>query len=193
MGTIGTAVPNTSSFCSSNSTGACGTVRSNRKGMPAFGCRKMQRGEVEFKENSQQLAVKWHDKRDVHVLSTVQTATMSATGKVDHLTGELKIKPDCVLHYNVKMGAVDNADMINSFVECARKIFFHLIDTVALNGYIVHRLTGEMITEQGIFWNWMYSSHTNHIQYHYAITVTISHPPAHCLIILPTPSPPQVK
>ncbi|XP_045548722.1 piggyBac transposable element-derived protein 4-like, partial [Salmo salar] len=35
----------------SNSTGACGTVRSNRKGMPVFRCRKMQRGEVEFKEN----------------------------------------------------------------------------------------------------------------------------------------------
>ena len=28
----------------SNSTGTCGTVRSNRKGMPEFGCRKMQRG-----------------------------------------------------------------------------------------------------------------------------------------------------
>eukprot|EP00063_Salmo_salar_P058241 XP_014033076.1 PREDICTED: piggyBac transposable element-derived protein 4-like [Salmo salar] len=124
--------------------------------MPAFRCRKMQRGEVEFKENSQQLAVKWHDKRDVHVLSTVHTATMLATGKVDHLTGELKIKPDCVLHYNVKMGAVDKADMINSFVECTRKstkwykkIFFHLIDTVALNGYIVYRqLTGKVITYQ---------------------------------------------
>ena len=46
----------------SNSTGTCGTVRSNRKGVSAFGCRKMQRGEVEFKENSQQLASKWHDK-----------------------------------------------------------------------------------------------------------------------------------
>jgi hypothetical protein len=71
-----------------NNTGTCGTVRSNRKGMPAFGCRKMQRGEVEFKENGQQLAVKWHDKLDVPVLSTVHTSTMSATGKVDHLTGE---------------------------------------------------------------------------------------------------------
>uniref|UniRef100_A0A8C7LTA0 PiggyBac transposable element-derived protein domain-containing protein n=1 Tax=Oncorhynchus mykiss TaxID=8022 RepID=A0A8C7LTA0_ONCMY len=120
----------------SNSTGACGTVSSNRKGMPAFGCRKMQRGEVEFQENGQQLAVKWHDKRDVHVFSTVHTATMSATWKVDHLTGERKINPDCVLDYNLKMGAVDKADMINSFVECTRettkwykKIFFHLINT----------------------------------------------------------------
>ena len=99
----------------SNSIGACGRVRSNRKGMSAFGCRKMQRGEVVFNQNGQQLEVKWHDKRDVHVLSTVHTANMSATRKVDHLTGERKIKPDCVLDYNLKMGAVDKADMINSF------------------------------------------------------------------------------
>ena len=113
---------------------------------------------------------------------------MSATGKVDHLTGERKIKPDCVLDYNLKMGAVDKADMINSFVECTRKtnkwykkIFFHLIDTAVLNGSIVHRqLTGEMITEQGIF----VIGCTVHIQIHYAIIVTISHPPTHCLIIL---------
>ena len=102
---------------------------------------------------------------------SVRIATMSDTGKVDQLTGERKIKPDCVLDYNLKMGAVDKADMINSFVECTWKttnwymtIFFHLIDTAALNGYIVHRqLTGEVITEQGIFCNWMYSSHTETI------------------------------
>ena len=39
-----------------------------------------------------------------------------ATGKVDHLTGERKIKPDFVLDFSVKMGAVDKKDMINSFV-----------------------------------------------------------------------------
>ena len=83
--------------------------------------------------------------------------------------GEGEIKPDR-LDYNLKMGAVDKADMINSFVECTRKttklyrkILFHLIDA-ALNGQIVHRqLTGEMITEQGIFCNLTYSSHTETI------------------------------
>jgi hypothetical protein len=105
----------------SNSTDACGTVRSNRKGMPAFGCKKIQRGEVELKENGQQLAVKWHDKRDVHVFSTVHTATMSATGKVNNLTGERKSNQTACLNYNVKMGALDKADMTNSFEECSRK------------------------------------------------------------------------
>jgi hypothetical protein len=36
---------------------------------------------VEFKENGQQLAVKWHDKQDFHVLFTVHIATMSGHRK----------------------------------------------------------------------------------------------------------------
>ena len=172
MWIIGTAVPPSSSICSPTAQGPVAQSGQTGKGMPTFGCMKMRRGEVEFKENGQQLAVKWHGKRDVPVLSTVQTATMLATGKVDHLMGERKFKIDCVLNYNLKMGALNKADMINSFVECTKKttksyknIFFHLIDTAAVNGHIVHRqLTGEMITKQGIFCNWTFSSRANHIQ-----------------------------
>ena len=135
-------------------TGACGTVRANRKGMPAFSP-KMKKGEVEFQQNGSQLAVKWHDKRDVHMLTTVHSSTMAQTERIDHATGEKKLKPSCVLDYNKKMGAVDKADMVNSFVECARKttkwykkVFFHLIDTAVLNGHIVYRrLSGERNTQ----------------------------------------------
>lgn len=131
-------------------TGACGTVRANRKGMPTFTC-KMTKGQTEYKENGTQLAVKWHDKRDVHFLTTVHPAGMAATGKVDHSTGQTKMKPICVLEYNKKMGAVDKADMISGFHECARKttkwykkVFFHLLDTAVLNSHIVHQqLTGK--------------------------------------------------
>jgi len=101
-------------------TGACGTMRANRKGMTKFTC-KMTKGEVEFKENGAQLAVKWHDKRDVHVLTTVHPTGMAATGKLDHITRQPKMKPVCVLEYNKKMGAVDKADMMTSFHECTRK------------------------------------------------------------------------
>ncbi|CAM4659016.1 unnamed protein product [Leuciscus chuanchicus] len=134
-------------------TGACGTVRANRKGMPKFTC-KMKKGEVEFEENGSQLAVKWHDKRDVHVLTTVHPTGMAATGKLDHVTGQPRMKPVCVLEYNKKMGAVDKADMMTGFHECARKstkwykkIFFHVLDTVLLNSHIVYRqITGKEIT-----------------------------------------------
>lgn len=147
--------PTLFNFLLDHQTGACGTVRPNRRGMPTFRSR-MSRGEVEFRQNGDMLAVKWHDKRDVHVLSTVHTSTMSETGKVDHVTGELRRKPDCVLEYNLKMGAVDKTDMQNSFVECARKslkwykkLYFHLMDIALLNAYIVYKeLTGRSIKYQ---------------------------------------------
>ncbi|XP_067289858.1 piggyBac transposable element-derived protein 4-like [Pseudorasbora parva] len=79
---------------------------------------------------------------------------MAATGKLDHITGQAKMKPVCVLEYNKKMGAVDKADMMTGFLECTRKstkwykkIFFHLLDTVLLNSHIVYRqITGKEIT-----------------------------------------------
>lgn len=81
----------------------------------------MTNGQTEYKENGAHLAVKWHDKRDVLILNTVHPTDMAATGKVDHSTGQTKMKPICVLEYNKKMGAVDKAEMMSGFLECARK------------------------------------------------------------------------
>ncbi|XP_067225208.1 piggyBac transposable element-derived protein 4-like [Chanodichthys erythropterus] len=126
-------------------TGACGTVRSNRKGMPRFRD-KMCSGEAEFKSCKDMLAVKWHDRRDVHMLTTVHSANMSPSGKIDHATGNQKIKPQCVLDYNKKMGAVDKVDMMDSFVGCTRKtlkwykkLFFHFVDLAVHNAFIVYK------------------------------------------------------
>ncbi|KAJ8368718.1 hypothetical protein SKAU_G00087460 [Synaphobranchus kaupii] len=101
-------------------TGPCGTVRLNRRGMPTFP-KKMKRGEVTFRENGTQLAVKWQDKRDVNFLTTVHPSAMAQSGRLNHFTGEPKVKPACVLNYNKKMRAVGRVDMIFSFVDCARK------------------------------------------------------------------------
>ncbi len=80
------------------------------------------------------------------MLTTVHSSMMSATGIVDHVTSERKVKPHCVLEYNKKMGAVDRADMVKCFLECARKtrkwykkIVFYLLDTAFLNSHIFHR------------------------------------------------------
>ncbi|KAJ8349352.1 hypothetical protein SKAU_G00244820 [Synaphobranchus kaupii] len=65
-------------------TGACGTVRLNRRGMPTFP-KKMKRGEVTFRENGTQLAVKWQDKRDVNFLTTVHPLFHGSIGKAGPL------------------------------------------------------------------------------------------------------------
>lgn len=80
------------------------------------------------------------------MLTTVHFSMMSTTGKVNHVTGERKVKSHCVLEYNKKIGAVDRADMVKGFLECVRKtrkwykkIFFYLLYTALLNSHIVHR------------------------------------------------------
>lgn len=135
-------------------TGACGTVRKGRKGLPVFK-NKMKKGEVDYRKAGQLLALKWHDKRDVHLLSTMSKATVVDTGRVDY-TGAPKIKPSCVMEYNGSMGAVDRFDMKNSFVDCTRKtlkwykkVFFHLVDCAIHNAQIVHQqLTGRVTPSQ---------------------------------------------
>lgn len=130
-------------------TGACGTVRANRKGMPRFRDR-MSSGEADFKSCEEMLAMKWHDKRDVHMLTTVNSAEMSPSGKIDHTTGNEKIKPQCVLDYIKKMGGVDKVDMMDSFVGCTRKtlkwykkLFFHFVDLAVHNAFIVYKVKND--------------------------------------------------
>lgn len=127
-------------------TGACGTVRANRKGMPEFR-KKLGRGECETANTENMLAIKWLDKRYVHMLTTVYSGKMKSTGKINQKTKETILKPDCVMHYNENMGAVDKVDMQVSFVECARKslkwykkLFFHLIDISLYNAYILYQV-----------------------------------------------------
>ncbi|RXN28339.1 piggyBac transposable element-derived 4-like protein [Labeo rohita] len=81
------------------------------------------------------------------MLTTVHSAEMSPSGKIDHITGDEKIKPQCVLDYNKKMGAVDKVDMMDSFVGCTRKtlkwykkLFFHFVDLAVHNAFIIYNV-----------------------------------------------------
>lgn len=94
--------------------------------------------------------MKWHDKRDVHMLTTVNSAEMSPSGKIDHTTGNEKIKPQCMLDYNKKMCAMDKVDMMDSFVGCTRKtlkwykkLFFHFVDLAVHNAFIVYKVKND--------------------------------------------------
>ena len=129
----------------SKATGACGTVRPNRKEMPKF-TKKLKRGEIDYYHSDELLALTWHDKRDVHMLSTVHTPIIVDTNKVHHKTKEIIRKPQCVTDYINSMGAVDKSDMQISLAECVRKtrkwykkLFFHLIDMAMYNAYILYQ------------------------------------------------------
>ena len=82
--------------------------------MPSFP-ERLRRGEQVHKCTEDLLAIKWKDKRDVFMITTVHTADMISTSKIDAKTQREIMKPKCIKEYNQNMGAVDKVDMQISF------------------------------------------------------------------------------
>ena len=122
-----------------------GTVRLNRKEMPKALKIKLKRDEAIYRQRDNLLAMKWVDKRDVAMLSTVHTNTMAITEKTDR-NGMPIIKPSCVVQYNKYMGGVDTSDQLSKYYSFTRKtlkwwvkLFFHILNIAATNAYILYR------------------------------------------------------
>lgn len=122
-------------------TNSCGTVRQNRKGMPKLKL-KLSKGETSWQSSDKLLALKWKDRRDVYMLTTMHENEIITLPKLDRITNENKKKPLCVIDYNDKMGAVDRSDMLVSSIDSMRKsikwykkLFFHLVDLCILNSH----------------------------------------------------------
>ena len=128
-----------------NKTNAFGTVRKNRRDIPHME-EKLKRGEMCYRSTSVLLAMKWHDKKEVWMLSSAHAATLIESEKRDYRTGLYKKKPSCIVDYNSNMGAVDRVDMILSTLNSLRKtikwykkLFFHLLDLAIYNAYILYQ------------------------------------------------------
>lgn len=109
----------TSSSLFQNKTNSCGTVRQNRKQMPLFE-QKLKTGEVDWRSSGTMLAVKWKDRRDVVMLTTMYENKFVTLPKISRITKENIKKPVGVVEYNRHMGAVDRSDMLIS-IDCTRK------------------------------------------------------------------------
>ncbi|XP_063597902.1 piggyBac transposable element-derived protein 4-like [Penaeus indicus] len=126
-----------------NSTGACGTVRPNRKGVPSFPA--VNRGEVSACHKNNMMCFKWSAKRMVHMLTSIHKNEIIQTEKRDYSTGEPIRKPEAVVDYTRKMRIIDKADMLLSCVDSLRKsikwykiLFFHIVDMARLNSYYMY-------------------------------------------------------
>ncbi|XP_072161371.1 piggyBac transposable element-derived protein 4-like [Bemisia tabaci] len=123
-------------------TNLCGTVRLNRKGMPSFP--KLEKGEMQAKCTDDMMVVKYMDRREVHVLTSIDNFSMDVVSK--KRKREEVMKPTCIVNYNKNMGAVDKTDMLLSSIESVRKtvkwykkVFFHLLDLAILNAYVLYK------------------------------------------------------
>ena len=126
---------------------ACGTFRANRKGLPKAVTEaklKGKSGEVVWRRSDTLLALKWSDKNEVKMLSAIHDAK-ETLAKITY-KGEEIWKPTCVVDYNKKKFGVDLNDQFLSYYGCIRrsvkwwrKMFFHVLDMIVTNAWILYR------------------------------------------------------
>ncbi|KAL6418293.1 hypothetical protein ACFW04_012216 [Cataglyphis niger] len=128
-------------------TNVCGTARINRKEMPQeFKSQQLQRGEAIVFSTREMAAIKWKDKKDVVLLTTMHGLEFAETGKINRYTEQKCLKPTAVQDYNQYMSGVDVGDqMLSKFHTMRRnkkaykKIFFYFVDMMLLNSYVIFK------------------------------------------------------
>ena len=132
----------------SEGTYACSTVRINRKGLLPCSLTKLKRAvKTLTSQKGNLLYTKWHDKRDVNILSTnIDPLTPPVVKERRKKNGEVEEveKPYCIEQYNKYMGGVDHSDQLRSYYSCCRsfhkwyKYLFWFIFDVS-NTFILHK------------------------------------------------------
>ncbi|CAM4735290.1 unnamed protein product [Leuciscus chuanchicus] len=141
--------------------GACGTYREYRKDFPRSASnpltKKSSRGSIRWIRDGPLVCVKWMDKQEMSVCSTIHAAY---TG--DRVKRQVKAQetrrtksfpcPAPVSAYNQHMTSVDPSDQLLQYytaqhntMKWYRKVFLHFLDVAATNAFILHKeLHGNM-------------------------------------------------
>ena len=134
---------------------ACGTVRSNRRGLSeVFKTKKLRRGDVYSEKVGQVLCLKWKDKRDVLLLSTIHddVAMVDILRRSRTVAGGIERiqKPKVIDDYNQHMGGVDQSDQLVMYYGYAhqqtkwwKRVLFHLVDLLLVNASILYNSVNE--------------------------------------------------
>ena len=129
---------------------ACSTVRACRVGLPPSSCRKLKKeGDMICEQKGNLVYTKWHDKRDVNILSTNFDPLSPKTVKERrNKNGDVVRveKPGCVDLYNTHMGGVDRSDQLRSYYSASRPshkwykyLFWFIFDVTVCNSYIIFK------------------------------------------------------
>lgn len=129
-------------------TDAVGTVRVNRKNLPADVIKaKLTRGQHIAAYKDKLMCLKWRDKKDVTMLSTIHEDNFVS---IQNRRGENIQKPAVIQDYNHGMGGVDLSDQYLVSYSISRKrlkkyyqkMFRHLIDIAMFNSYVLYKKQG---------------------------------------------------
>ncbi|XP_030751377.1 piggyBac transposable element-derived protein 4-like [Sitophilus oryzae] len=133
---------------------ACGTVNSTRKNLPQFKTDKeLKRGDFDwYSSNTGLAAIKWRDRRSVHLLSYYHNPSSSTAVKRKEKDGT-QVQVPCPImlrDYNKNMNFVDKFDQLRATYGIDRKshkwwhrIFFFFIDSALVNAFIINNFLGK--------------------------------------------------
>ncbi|GBO35855.1 PiggyBac transposable element-derived protein 4 [Araneus ventricosus] len=100
-------------------TDVIGTVRGNRKGLPAeFKTMKLKMGEIKAFQKGKIMVLQWRHKKTLTMLSTIYNAELVS---VESRKSTSKQKPKVVKDYNRSMGGVDKSDQCLSYYPSTRR------------------------------------------------------------------------
>ena len=128
---------------------ACGTVRSNRKGLPPGldRIKLKEQGQYITRQKGNMRVTVWRDKKNITVLSTNSHGNPDVVNRKQK-DGSVKAVacPLAVKNYNMFMNGVDHADQLRSTYNVARKalkwwkyLFNFLLDISIVNAYLLMR------------------------------------------------------
>jgi len=105
---------------------------------------KLKSGQHVACRNGHTVVMKWRDKRDVMMLSTVHTGKVMDSSKVNR-RGERVKKTDCVIDYNQHMCGVDRMDQLMAYyttlcktLKWYRKVVLQFLDMAVVNAYLLY-------------------------------------------------------
>ena len=132
-----------------NGTLACGTIRSNRKGFPSdLKAQQLAVGDTAAFRCSELLALKYRDKKDVYMLTTIHDESTRDVDRRNRQRPRIS-KPVAICDYNKHMGGVDRSDQCIQPYQIARKsmkwyrkLAMHLIQLGILNAFILYQKSG---------------------------------------------------
>ena len=130
--------------------GYCGTIRSNRRHLPALTeDKKLKRGNFDWRMDEAGISlVKWMDTKALSFISNFELPSHEVPISRKNKDGSTTVVsgPSVASSYRNHMGAVDKADMLKSLYEIDRKshkwwhrIFFHFLDVAVVNASIIFK------------------------------------------------------
>ncbi|GBO03512.1 PiggyBac transposable element-derived protein 4 [Araneus ventricosus] len=135
-------------------TDICGTLRPNRKGLPALlKSSSVKKGEIIAFQKGKMCVMKWKDKKPLHMLSTFHNADMMEV-KSKKENSAVKVKPKAVVLYNATMSGVDRSDQYypvarNQQRKYYKKIFRHLLNQAVWNSFVIYKKNGGRLNHIG--------------------------------------------